>query len=752
MPSTELDASELFIRGHKCTGDVPPALVGSSLTYLDGKAYVFGGRSLHTGQLSSDLFVCDLGTFAWRRLAGTSGTSPAARFFHSATAFRQFIIVFGGMGLVAGSESMERSVDESNRSNKLLLGDMAVFDTQTERWVAERALDSGGPAGPAVEAEAPAPRYAHLATLLGSRLLVVGGQDLDEQYVEELNVYDLQRGAWVLRAGFPRAVGLYRSFIAGTGDGGRTLLYSNYSFAAVKRALYALSAPPDCTLQDLSEAIQGEPPGLRFPRGSMVDGRTVLMTGTLISHEGHSELSVWALDVAELQWRVVDCGGRFRAGSWNQSLVDPRSNTLVLFGDSRRDLTYDYQRRRLNYGEVRTVDLRALGFRLSRGSTKQPFATAARAAAVAAASDTASPPPRAADALFELGAQLLFVPQLADAHIDGSDGHVPVNSGLLQARWPVQAQQWAGIADDLLTADMPRRFQIDASCAAIHILVFFLHTGRVDVAARHGPHAPSDASAATDAQAVAVLGELLGVARASGLRDLGIHAVNALRDLASPQTAPLVFEAGLRAQHRGLQARSVVVLRGHLPALAADRGSALYAISEPARLALLKYFPRAEHEAEPETRARAPSDAGSTPLLRKPPRSPFQQAGMFEMRRPWDTSVMNSPVITSPLTSSPRFAGSPDAEKRTSGNSPLINQVDVDDSSQYSSASSNRLSVVGGSTHSNASDGLSERRPSDAPEPSSSRASIFRPWSKVKKIANAAAGNSAPAVPSMPTL
>ncbi|PIA12869.1 hypothetical protein COEREDRAFT_50616, partial [Coemansia reversa NRRL 1564] len=361
MPATESDLTELFIRSFKCTGDVPPALVGSSVTYLNGYAYVFGGRALHSGKLSNDMFACNLREYHWRRIDTSEAPAqpqddveknskqsevslpPSPRFFHSATAFQHYLIVFGGMGLdtdpdaPGGPTGSNNAVDSNNMDST-------------------KSLDA--PAN----TTRPSPRYAHLSTLLGSRLLVVGGQDLEEQYVEELNVFDLQLGKWVLRSPFPRAVGLYRSFITNVPSTGSTLLYSNYSFASVKRALYLLSAPPDCTLKEISDQLDGEPPGLRFPRGHLVDPSTIIMSGTLISTEGHSEMSLWALNTKSLSWEPVNCGAKFRTGSWNQSVVDPRTNTLVLFGDSRRDLTYDYQRRRLNYSEIRAVDLRALGY------------------------------------------------------------------------------------------------------------------------------------------------------------------------------------------------------------------------------------------------------------------------------------------------------------------------------------------------------------------------------------------------------
>ncbi|KAJ2605176.1 hypothetical protein EV177_006214, partial [Coemansia sp. RSA 1804] len=513
MPAAENDLTELYIRSFKCTGDVPPALVGSSVTYLDGHAYVFGGRTLHTGKLSNDIYTCDLRNYQWRRIdtaqtqqqtgksdaktspliqqqqqspSGMQPTTaaaapPAPRFFHSATAFKHYLIVYGGMGLDSdgdgGGPATSPSAlpglhsglqDDRNqqsfqiRANKTLLGDLAVFDTKRQCWVPQRILDTSTHAAADASEETgvkPSPRYAHLATLFGSRLLIVGGQDLEEQYVEELNVFDLQTGRWVMRSPFPRAVGLYRSFITNVPASNATLLYSNYSFASVKRALYSLSAPPDCTLNEISDSLSGEPPGLRFPRGHLVDSQTVIMTGTLISTEGHSELSIWALDTKAMQWQPVSCGAKFRAGSWNQSLVDPRTNTLMLFGDSRRDLMYDYQRRRLNYGEIRAIDLRALGYLRSRPSelldakaaNSHGFMAAARAAVARAATQSPTvtqlpigPNKTAAELSYEMGSQFLFYTQFSDAEVVGMDGRrvVGANSGILRARWPSQTQIW----------------------------------------------------------------------------------------------------------------------------------------------------------------------------------------------------------------------------------------------------------------------------------------------------------------------
>ncbi|KAJ2610340.1 hypothetical protein H4S08_003654 [Coemansia sp. RSA 1365] len=977
MPATESDLTELFIRSFKCTGDVPPALVGSSVTYLNGYAYVFGGRALHSGKLSNDMFACNLREYHWRRIETSEAPvqpqndvesnnkqpevslAPSPRFFHSATAFQHYLIVFGGMGLdtdpdaPGGPTGSNNAADSNNmvsskslggirsgsiqddrnqqsfqvRTSKTLLGDIAVFDTQLQRWVSQRALDSSGGTrandteDAAANTTRPSPRYAHLSTLLGSRLLVVGGQDLEEQYVEELNVFDLQLGKWVLRSPFPRAVGLYRSFITNVPSTGSTLLYSNYSFASVKRALYLLSAPPDCTLKEISDQLDGEPPGLRFPRGHLVDPSTIIMSGTLISTEGHSEMSLWALNTKSLSWEPVNCGAKFRAGSWNQSVVDPRTNTLVLFGDSRRDLTYDYQRRRLNYSEIRAVDLRALGYLRTPQAPELPLSASSSplAAARSAATGTLTSPQQQhqkgtsavqpmTDLLgFEVGSQLLSFAQFNDAEVIGSDGNcvMEVNSGLLSARWPEQTRLWLSqpcrdsatdgsqqrttnskqsshrpesslISDSYDTgrgestehSDLPagaRRFIIDGSCEVIYLLMFYLYTGVIDPSARFGLHQGAEIAAAAapkdDVAIARVLGELLVLSRKYSLDTLALRTTNMLRWKVTVPTAPLIFEAALRADHHGLQARCVLAIKDHVGGLRADRQSTLYMVSSTARASILRFFPKLDadtistnengsaqntqygdrihqnYQQQPgnafapdlkqhaDIRQRSPSDAllgaatdsngsvrgafpspqssGGSPAAtlrgNNQGRSPYQQHELSSNpRRPWESAVMASPVINSPVSS--RYSGqSPeirsgnghmiDNKRLSSGIShlstqPLPEDIPINygpeptsmpntaasDSTPHSSKSSKRasryLGGIGSNTAASSVDSVvGDRRTSDSSSTNdtninhqqyqqqqqlSSRSIIFRPWSKMKKIASSSqvGSDSLPPIPS----
>lgn len=52
----------------RTTGDVPPPLVGASLTVIDSTAYVFGGRLVPTRTMVDTLYALALDTLVWTRL------------------------------------------------------------------------------------------------------------------------------------------------------------------------------------------------------------------------------------------------------------------------------------------------------------------------------------------------------------------------------------------------------------------------------------------------------------------------------------------------------------------------------------------------------------------------------------------------------------------------------------------------------------------------------------------------------------
>ncbi|KAJ2175602.1 hypothetical protein EV180_006931, partial [Coemansia sp. RSA 518] len=246
---------------------------------------------------------------------------------------------------------------------------------------------------------------------------------------------------------------------------------------------------------------------------------------------------------------------------------------------------------------------------------------------------------------FEVGAQLLHFPLFSDAEVATSDGScvAVVNSGLLRTRWPNQAQQWMDASrspsrrgsqtegnvrpssnragrpeSSLLSGDYEesepvsvepssngaRRFVIDGSREAIYVLVFYLYTGVIDPHARFGLHQGAEAAAQDELGVVRVLGDLLVIARKYDIDTLALQIVNMLRWHVSVASAPLIYDAALRADHHGLQARAVIAVQDHISNLRADRQSTLYAISSTARANILRFFPKLSTE-EPPTMSEA---------------------------------------------------------------------------------------------------------------------------------------------------
>lgn len=96
-----------------------------------------------------------------------------------------------------------------NPEDLCVLNDVRLFDLATYRWL------------PATEhpptAPVPKARYAHLSSIASNRLFIIGGQDLNNVWLDDIHVYDLVSHAWVQRRDYPRHCGTYRS-VAVTAD------------------------------------------------------------------------------------------------------------------------------------------------------------------------------------------------------------------------------------------------------------------------------------------------------------------------------------------------------------------------------------------------------------------------------------------------------------------------------------------------------------------------------------------------------
>ncbi|SCZ97950.1 BZ3500_MvSof-1268-A1-R1_Chr3-3g06478 [Microbotryum saponariae] len=239
-----------FVR--KTRGAGPPSpLIGATTTVVGDALYVFGGRSADSpATISAVLYRLDLGTFAWRRCPnGPSQLVP--RCFHSANAFGDKLVVFGGQtpaqncsidaphgssplrsgGDQGPTEHPTPSLPETTAAELRVLPEtverlpstlasVAVYDTRTEQWSFPECGCGTG------VTTIPMGRYGHLAAVTEttidmapgytpeaklSRLTIIGGQNANNEHVYSIAVLDLNSMQWIDEAKFPRRVGSYRA-------------------------------------------------------------------------------------------------------------------------------------------------------------------------------------------------------------------------------------------------------------------------------------------------------------------------------------------------------------------------------------------------------------------------------------------------------------------------------------------------------------------------------------------------------------
>lgn len=349
------------------------------------------------------------------RKRGEKGSGPVARYFHSAEAWGgDKIVIFAGEGYSPSSpldkndasDSQAGKEKEGGESPLCTLDDLWYFDTCKGNWVCPVTTAAAG-------ATHPEPRYAHLgvitthtlhpspssssnaadsATLTSMSLLVIlGGQDVNNQYLSSICVLNLDKMEWVQTGKWEKHIGTYRavalsarsSVVAKSSSSSSSSLhhashslpssmtrpepifvYSNYNFTDVRRDFDLLHAPlaPDFNLSTTSLArnMAGPalPPGLRFPTGTII-GHHMLVYGTYLSTTGNA-FSIWALDLGKnggagvaanqggtsMPWMRIDPGAVLARGSWNRAVG--WENKMVVLGDRERDIAVDYDHRQVS--------------------------------------------------------------------------------------------------------------------------------------------------------------------------------------------------------------------------------------------------------------------------------------------------------------------------------------------------------------------------------------------------------------------
>jgi len=484
--------SGLMCNVHRTTGREPPPLVGATTTILGDKLYVFGGRILSRSRpapLTADLYELDLIRRHWTKLE-TSGDIPPPRYFHSMCPLGDTkMVCYGGM---SPAPNQSASADQQ-QPEVTVMSDIYTYDVSSKKWTYLPAQD------------APQGRYAHCACILpssasfastraplsalqhnpstgnpnegriginidgsgGAEMVIVGGQDGANHYIEQISVFNLRSLKWTSTQPLGKSCGAYRSVAAplppsvtsrigklaqnaSRADGGISqearepgssmLIYSNYNFLDVKLELQIRAS--DGTLTERPMSGTYSPPGLRFPNGGVIDTHFVV-SGTYLT-SSKQEYALWALDLRTLTWSRIDAGGSvFSQGSWNRGVLWNRRNTFVILGNRKRSLVDDYNHRRINFSNVCMVELEAFGF------YDNPRKTSPLSGFISASSPYSGPGlsltrkagytaggrfhSRASE---ELGEKALAMRELSDMDILCIGGErIPVNSRIVARRW-----------------------------------------------------------------------------------------------------------------------------------------------------------------------------------------------------------------------------------------------------------------------------------------------------------------------------
>ena len=485
--------SGLMCNVHRTTGREPHPLVGATTTILGDKLYVFGGRILsrsRPAELTSDLYELDLVRRHWSKL-DTSGDIPPPRYFHSMCPLGDSkMVCYGGM---SPTPSANNGSPQDQQQEVTVMSDIYIYDVATKKWTFVPTNDT------------PQGRYAHCACILpsaatfsshkaplsalqhnpstgtnegrigisidgsgGAEMIVVGGQDGGNHYIEQISVFNLRSLKWTSTQALGKSCGAYRSVVAplppsvtarigrgpSTGPvrleggispearepGSSMLIYSNYNFLDVKLELQIRSS--DGALTEKAMTGSYSPPGLRFPNGGVIDTHFVV-SGTYLT-SSKQEYALWALDLRTLTWSRIDAGGSvFTQGSWNRGVLWNRRNTFVILGNRKRSLVDDYNHRRINFSNVCMVELEAFGFYDNPRKTTPmsgfisasspyngPGLSLARKAGSTAGGRFHS---RASE---ELGEKALAMRELADMDILCIGGErIPINSRIVARRW-----------------------------------------------------------------------------------------------------------------------------------------------------------------------------------------------------------------------------------------------------------------------------------------------------------------------------
>lgn len=544
-PSTT-SIAQLITEFHKTTGDVPPLLIGATTTLVDNFIYLFGGRLQSSRQISNRLYVLNLNSKVWESIIPHS-KAPPPRYFHSANYDGEHHILFyGGMGLHRDDQIEALSP----------LNDLIFLNLDTMSWEY-----------PELSQDQPSHRYAHISTFVKEKLIIMGGQDLDNEYLNDIHIYDFKAKLWCasplsteqyqygtyrsaafavtpvqLTPQFVPTIDLPTNGFDGTSDkveeDNITIhAYTNFSTTDVTRQLHSWKINRRnemIEMQDQSDSIMTGttlPPPLRFPTAFMC-GQQFILAGPHVS-SANQQFQIWALDMTSFVWTKIEAGQVLSEGSWLRGLLSEKSNRFLVFGHPFRSMQDDYKDRVQSYEHLACVNMEIFGIYRPPKPTYNSFGQ-------------------------QLGLSLLKDPALSDLKLVTTDGkHAFVNSAILAQRWP-------SIRQVLRPITSPQTIKSNASVNGVELLDFekrelsfpdtnvvliaflqFIYTDNLVTAQQHQPHILAR---------LLFIGDLFDIPR---LKELSTHSLHQMLNI---QTASMIYESAILSNAIALQIRALRVL------------------------------------------------------------------------------------------------------------------------------------------------------------------------------------------------
>ncbi|KAL4351498.1 hypothetical protein GQ457_06G020870 [Hibiscus cannabinus] len=278
------------------TGQRPKARYEHGAAVVQDKMYIYGGN--HNGRYLSDLNVLDLRSWSWSKVEANIGSKSV----ESPSPVN--VAPCAGHSLIAWENKLLSIAGHTKDPSEII--QVKEFDPQTGSW---SILKTYG--------KAPVSRGGQSVTLVGSTLVIFGGQDAKRTLLNDLHILDLETMTWddFDAVGVPPSP---RSDHAAAVHAERYLLiFGGGSHATCFNDLHVL----DLQAMEWSRPTQqGEIPTPRAGHAGVTVGENWFIVGGGDNKSGVSETVV--LNMSTLVWSVVtSVEGRVPLASEGLSLV-----------------------------------------------------------------------------------------------------------------------------------------------------------------------------------------------------------------------------------------------------------------------------------------------------------------------------------------------------------------------------------------------------------------------------------------------